>query len=218
MRVNPDNSFMRFMTGVFDTGVAYMLFLLCCVPVVTIGAAATALHSTLLAIANDTCSGVLRKFFCAFKDDFKLSTILWGIFALVGAIVVADVVICFGFEMKEVNQVLFSMRGITVFCVCLYTAMLVYTFAGVAKFEVTWKQALRNAIVFVMKFPLATLGILVTSGAILVCVWMTFIWGLPVIFVLQYLQTLILNSVFNKTLGIKKEKKQQSKEESAFYE
>ena len=47
---------------------------------------------------------------------------------------------------------------------------------------------------------------------------MTFIWGLPVIFVLQYLQTLILNSVFNKTLGIKKEKKQQSKEESAFYE
>lgn len=218
MRVNPDNSFMRFMTGVFDTVVAYMLFLLCCVPVFTIGAAATALHSTLLAIANDTCSGVLRKFFGAFKDDFKLSTILWGIFALVGAIVVADVVICFGFEMKEVNQVLFFMRGITVFCVCLYTAMLVYTFAGVAKFEVTWKQALRNAIVFVMKFPLATLGILVTSGAILVCVWMTFIWGLPVIFVLQYLQTLILNSVFNKTLGIKKEKKQQSKEESAFYE
>ena len=218
MRVNPDNSFMRFMTGVFDTVVAYMLFLVCCLPVFTIGAAATALHSTLLAIANDTCGGVLRKFFGTFKDDFKISTILWGIYALVGTIVVADVIICFGFEMKEVNQVLFFMRGITVFCVCLYTAMIVYTFAGVAKFEVTWKQALRNAIVFIMKFPLATLGILVTSAAILLSAWFGFIWALPVIFVLQYLQTLILNAVFNKTLGIKKEKKQKSKEESAFYE
>ena len=196
MRVNPDNSFMRFMTGVFDTVVAYMLFLVCCLPVFTIGAAATALHSTLLAIANDTCSGVLRKFFGTFKDDFKISTILWGLYALVGAIVVADVIICFGFEMKEVNQVLFFMRGITVFCVCLYTAM----------------------IVFVMKFPPATLGILVTSAAILLSAWFGFIWALPVIFVLQYLQTLILNAVFNKTLGIKKEKKQKSKEESAFYE
>lgn len=218
MRVNPDNPFMRFMTAVFDATVSYMLFLVCCLPVVTIGAATTALHSTMLAIANDTCGGVLRKFFDAFKEDFKLSTILWGIFALVGAIVVADVVICFGFEMEVVNHMLFFMRGITIFCVCLYTAMSVYTFAGVAKFEVSWKQALRNALVFAMKFPLATLGILVTSAAILVVAWMTLIWGLPVIIILQYLQTLILNAVFNKTLGIKKEKKQAGKEESAFYE
>ena len=218
MRVNPDNSFIRFMTAVFDVTVTYALFLLCCVPVFTIGAALTALHSTMLAIINDSTSGILRKFFGAFKDDFKLSTILWGIFVLVGAVVVADVVICFGYEMEAVNNVLFAMRGITVFCVALYSAMLVYTFAGVAKFEVTWKQALRNAIVFIMKYPPATFGILLTGAAILVSAWFGYIWALPLIILLQFLQCLILNGVFNNTLGIKKEKKKKSKEESVFYE
>ena len=72
--------------------VTYLLYIVCCLPVFTIGAATTALHATMLSIADDTCSGVLKKFFGAFKDDFKLSTVLWGIFAIVGAVVVADVI------------------------------------------------------------------------------------------------------------------------------
>ena len=217
MRINPDNIFVRVMTAVFDVAVTYLLYILCCLPVVTIGAATTALHTTMLSIADDTCGGVLRKFFGSFKDDFKVSTLLWLIFALVGAVVVADVIICFGFEMEAVNSMLYAMRGITIFCVALYTLMFVYTFAGVAKFEVTWKQALRNALLFLTKFPFSSLGILLLSAASVICLYLGLIWALPVVIILVYLQELILRHVFNKTLGIKREKTA-SREETQFYE
>ena len=218
MRINPDNSVIRVMSAIFDVAVTYLLYIVCCLPVFTIGAATTALHATMLSIAEDTCSGVLKKFFGAFKDDFKLSTGLWGIFAIAGEVVVADVIICVGFEMEQVNNVLYVMRGITVFCVVLYTLMLTYTFAGVAKFEVTWKQALRNALLFLVKFPLCSLGILVLNAAVAISLYLAFIWALPVVMVLVYLQELILLYVFNKTLGIKRERTVRKKEETQFYE
>ena len=100
----------------------------------------------------------------------------------------------------------------------LYTLMLTYTFAGVAQFEVTWKQALRNALLFLVMFPLCSLGILVLNAAVAISLYLAFIWALPVVMVLVYLQELILLYVFNKTLGIKRERTVRKKEETQFYE
>lgn len=205
MRIDPDNSFVHVMTAVFDVTIAYILYILCCMPVVTIGAATTALHTTLFSVADDTCGSVLRKFFGSFKENFKISSLLWLIFAAVGAVVVADVVICFGFDMAQESGILYAMRGITVSCVVFYTLMSHYTFAGVAKFKVTWKQALRNALLFLTKYPLRSLAIFLLTAAEAFCLYMGLIWALPVVIVLVYVQELILRSVFDKTLGIKRE-------------
>lgn len=217
MRINPDNPLIRIMTAIFDVTVTYLLYIICCLPVVTVGAATTAMHTTMLAIAEDACSGVLRKFFGSFKDNFKIASVLWLIFAVTGAVVVADVIICFGFEMASVNTMLYAMRGITVFCVALYTLMSIYAFAGLAKFEVTWKQALKNALIFTTKFPLCSLGLLILGGASLFCLYLGWIWALPVVILLTYLQELILSHIFNKTLGIKRGKMAR-KEEPQYYE
>ena len=48
--------------------------------------------------------------------------------------------------------------------------------------------------------------------------YLAFIWALPVVMVLVYLQELILLYVFNKTLGIKRERTVRKKEETQFYE
>lgn len=217
MRINPDNTFFHVMTAVFDVAATYILYILCCLPVITIGAATTALHATLFSVADNSCSGVLRKFFGSLKDDLKISSVLWLIFAVVGAVVVADVIICFGFDMEQENSMLYAMRGITLFCVALYTLMFHYTFAGVAKFEVTWKQALRNALLFITKSPFSSMGILLLSAASAISLYLGLIWALPVVMILVYLQELILRYVFDKTLGIKREKSV-CKEKPQFYE
>lgn len=206
MHINPDNSFFRVMNAVFDVALTYVLYLLCCLPVVTIGAATTALHATLLSVADDSCSGVLRKFFGSFQEDLKLSSMLWLIFAVAGAVVAADVYICFGFTMEQENGILYAMRGIAVFCVALYTLMFHYTFAGVAKFKVTWRQSLRNALLLIGKFPVHALGMLLLSAAAAISLYLGLIWALPVVMLLVYLQELILRNVFDKILGIKREK------------
>jgi hypothetical protein len=82
---------------------------------------------------------------------------------------------------------------------------------------VTWKQAMRNALLFMTKFPVSSLGILLLSAASAICLYLAFIWALPVVIILVYLQELILRHVFDKTLGIKREKAAR-KEESQFYE
>ena len=205
MRIDPDNSFVHVMTAVFDVTIAYILYILCCLPVVTIGAATTALHATLLSVMEDSCSGVLKKFFGAFRENFRISSILWLLFAAAGIVVAADIMICFGFDMEQENAMLYAMRGITVFCVVFYTLMSHYTFAGVAKFKVTWKQALRNALLFLTKYPLRSLAIFLLTAAEAFCLYMGLIWALPVVIVLVYVQELILRSVFDKTLGIKRE-------------
>lgn len=206
MRINLDNQFFRLMNAVFDVVVTYILYIICCLPVVTIGAATTALYATLLAVADDSCSGILRKFFGSFQDNFKISSVLWLFFAVAGAVVAVDVVICFGFNMEQENGMLYAMRGITIFCVLFYTMMFHYTFAGVAKFHVTWKQALRNALLFITKFPIKSFGICLLTAAAAFCLYMGLIWALPVAMILVYLQTLLLRSVFDKTLGINREK------------
>ena len=217
MHINPDNSFFRVMNAVFDIAFTYILYLFCCLPVITVGAATTALHATLLSVADDSCSGVLRKFFGAFKRDMKTASLLWLLFAVAGSVVAADVVICFGFEMEQAGSILYAMRGITIFCVFFYTLMFHYTFAGIAKFEVTWKQALRNALLFLTKFPIRSIGIFLLSAASAVSLYLGLIWALPVVMILVYLQTLLLRTVFDKTLGIKHEKLPR-RENAQFYE
>mgnify|MGYP002509239924 CR=1 FL=1 len=133
MRINLDNRIVHTLTCVFDTVLATFLFLVCCLPVFTAGASASAMYSTMIAVSRNSCSGVLRHFFGAFRDNFKQATMLLLPAVLVGAVVAGDIVVCFGFKM-ELTLILAVMRGLTVFCTGLYLALCAYTFAGIAVF------------------------------------------------------------------------------------
>ncbi len=74
---NLENPFLQFLTKVGDMILANFLFLLCCMPVVTVGAAMTALHKVTQDIATDSESGLLRTFFRAFRENFKQATTAW---------------------------------------------------------------------------------------------------------------------------------------------
>lgn len=196
MRINPDSSFVHITVAIFDSVVATFLFVLCCVPVLTIGASATAMHKVMQDIALGVNKGVLRPFFTAFKDNFKVATGVWLIALLVGAIVAADIVICFGFEMEQ-NIVLSIMQGLTIGCGLLYASVASYLFAGISHFHVTWKQAIRNAVVWMVKKPFNTIGLLIVNATILVSCFLAWMWAFPVVVLLLYVQAMILNSAFD---------------------
>ena len=126
MRINLNGPILSALTRVFDTIMATVLFLACCLPVATIGASFSAMYATMISIAGDGCSSVVRCFFGAFKENFKQATILWLLAALTGLLVAADITVCWGFEMAP-TMVLSVMRGLTVFCTALYAAMCMHT-------------------------------------------------------------------------------------------
>ena len=90
-----DNIVLVGMTKTFDCVVASFYFLICCIPIFTIGAALTAISGTMMAIHRNEYGGVTKKFFGLFKSEFKIATKAWGIMLLVGLVVVADVLVCF---------------------------------------------------------------------------------------------------------------------------
>lgn len=199
MQINLDGKLLGALTRIFDVIVATLLFALCCLPVVTIGASLSAVYATMLSIADDSCSGIFRRFFGAFRDNFKQATPLWLLDAVVGLVVIADIVVCWGFEM-EASLILAIMQGLTIFCTCLYLAVSIYLFAGIAVYHVTWKQALTNALQWTMKTLPATGGLVLLSIGMVASLFIFWYFAFPVIALGLYLQGKILLHVF----GLKK--------------
>lgn len=196
MRINLDNSILHALTCIFDVIVATVLFLVCCLPVVTIGASLSAMYATMIAITKDSYTGVFRTFFGAFRENFKQASFLWLLAALVGLVVAVDIMVCWGFDM-EAGLMLSAMQGLTVFCTALYAAISVYVFSGIAVYHVTWKQAISNAFYWTMNKLPATLGLLLLCAAMAVSVAVLWFFAFPVIALCLYLQAVLLGKALD---------------------
>ena len=63
---------------------------LLCIPLVTAGAAFTALHYCALKIYRDQEVSITKQYFHSFKENFKQATIIWVIFLFFAALVTMD--------------------------------------------------------------------------------------------------------------------------------
>ena len=71
MRLNPDNGFFRFLSLVSDLLMLNVLFIITCLPIVTIGPALTALYSVSLDMIRKRYPTISSSYFKAFKKHFK---------------------------------------------------------------------------------------------------------------------------------------------------
>lgn len=86
-----DSPLMRFLTLVTNLVCLNMLWLLCCLPVVTAGAATTAMYYVVFQYINKQDDAVIKPFFSAFKDNFRQVTPVWILNLLIGAALAAEV-------------------------------------------------------------------------------------------------------------------------------
>ena len=113
-----------------------ILTLVCCMPIITAGAAMTALHYSALKIARNEECYITKDYFKSFKENFKQATIIWVIQVFIFLVLVGDFYII---EKAEVNlgskmQLLLMVVAIMV----LFTSMFIYPV--LAKFENTILQ------------------------------------------------------------------------------
>ena len=67
-----------------------LLWFVCSLPVVTIGAATTALYYTSLKVIRGEESSLTQQFFHSFRENFKQATVLWLIMAGIGLFLAGD--------------------------------------------------------------------------------------------------------------------------------
>ena len=87
---NMDSPIMRFLSRVCDLIILNLLTIVCCIPVFTAGASITALFSVTLKMVKGEESYIVRGFFKGFKENFKQSTIIWLIIAVLGFFLFMD--------------------------------------------------------------------------------------------------------------------------------
>jgi uncharacterized membrane protein YesL len=134
---------MQLLTRVGDLIIVNALYLVCCVPIVTIGAATAALHKVAQAIVYDTDNGIFKTFFRAFRENFKKGTLLWLL--LLGCAAVLAVLF---YLMVLVENTILRMVALIMFCVLFFLVYIaaIYAFPLTAYFENTISATIRNAI------------------------------------------------------------------------
>ena len=74
---NLDNPIWRFMGKLVDVFILTLLWAVCCIPIITIGPASTAVYYVTLKLVRDEESYTVRSFFKSFKENFKQGLGIW---------------------------------------------------------------------------------------------------------------------------------------------
>ena len=140
--LNIDSPFMQVMNKVADLMILNLLTVVCMIPLVTTGAALTAMHYQVLKIVRDEECYIVKGYFKAFKENFIQSTAIWLILLLVGLLLGGDFYIMYASE-TEFHVIFRAVLGaIAIFA--LFT--LVYVFPIQAKFANTVFRTIKNAL------------------------------------------------------------------------
>lgn len=126
-----------------------VLYLLCSLPVITIGASTTALYYVTLKMVKDEEGYIFKSFFKAFLQNFRQATLIWLIFLPVGAILLLDYLIING-TLLDVSAMPDSFRKVLLILLLvvgfLYFFTLRYVFPILARFENTIGNTIKNAL------------------------------------------------------------------------
>ncbi len=198
---NYDNPVWRFIGKFFDLMILNVLWLICSIPIFTIGASTTAVYYVTLKLVRDEDGATVKSFFKSFKENFRQSTIIWLIMLAVGAII--------GFDLYFFIKLYTTVSHFRTFMVVLfgalaiiYMAIFLYVFPIQARFYNPIKKTLFNAFFMSIRHLLQTIGIIAIDVGIVVLVMsvpmlfpLLMLFGLPL---LAFVNSYVFASIFAK--------------------
>ena len=135
-------STIRFFHDLFDLLVVNCLWLLCCLPVITIGPAACGMYTVTLKLAREEPVNPLKDFLRGMKRNFKAGVLLELIVAVLLAFTAGD--LWFAQLQTGWLQTLYLVLGLVTGMACM--VIIGYAFPLQAMFEAPLKRQLLNAL------------------------------------------------------------------------
>lgn len=141
MKFTPDSKFMILCGKIVDLVRINLLWLLCCLPVFTIGASTTAMLTALYAFrAEEPCGS--KVFFRAFRHSFGRATVLWLLILFFGAMLALDYTIvaymAFPGRMAVIALILFVALALVLVCGLIFPLL--------SQFPGTIRETVINAV------------------------------------------------------------------------
>lgn len=196
---HPDSKLMRLMMLVTNLACLNLLWFVSCIPVVTAGAATTAMYSVLLGYSANRDDAVLKPFFKAFRDNFRQVTPVWLLHIPVIAALGAGV---FYMTLGVENWV----KMIFAVVLFIYIAATSYLYPIFARYQTSRKAAIFNSFALSLRHLLSsvcvvTLNLLPLALAVVFpeLFWKTIlVWTLIGFSLIAYLNLKILLPIFKK--------------------
>ena len=174
---------MQFLSRLVDMAVLNLMTIACMIPVVTAGAAITAMNNVLIHLVRKDETYVWKMFIASFKQNLKQGIGLGLLFTAIFAFAGLELMMLHSVDAKSSTM---FMIIITVICLCV-VAIGIYTFALLSRYENTVRGTLINAVSLALGHIPRTLGML----AVLVA-WAAILWLLHGIFLLVLLYGLTI--------------------------
>ena len=155
---NSDGWFARIFGTIGDIIVVNILFIICSIPIFTIGASMSAMYYTLLKKQRTgETGGIIKLFFKGFKDNFKKSTIAWLLFMLIAFVFSLDFNL-FGKGGPQENKLMYYTSVIFFILICFIA---IYLFPVISAFENTLKNLILQSIYMAAKNFIFTIIIMI---------------------------------------------------------
>lgn len=202
---DPDSPIMSFLARVADLVILNVLWLLCCLPVVTAGASTTAMYHVARHLQEESISSVTRDFFRSFKSDFRQATPVYLLLLIPTAAVVMNAWIL---SAQSSDVVPVYVRAIWMVSALMLTFVVSFVYPVMAYFDDTvWKTLRTAAVLAVAKLPRTVLiSAINLLPIIMLFVSLPFFLRSSIFWLLiggsltAYLNMLILRPVFKKII------------------
>ena len=194
-----------------------LLWFVCSLPIVTIGASTTALYYASLKLVREEDSSLTRQCFRAFRENFKQATVLWLILLGVGLFLGADGYILYHLRLSAAGPlaVMWTLiLAVVIAASVVYVIVLLYVFPLLASVCNTNRAMLKNAFLIGTHYLFATILIFAVHFAMF---FVVVAWFTPLIVFGEGLCALIsawlLNSILIASSGTPEDRKAEEPKE-----
>lgn len=157
----PDNPVIRFLSCFCDLMLTNALFIICSIPVVTIGASVTAMYHVMFQLQAGTESYIHKMFFDAFKSNFRQASCIWIPFLLLTAFFTGDLYIIYHVIDASFSFIQFPVWFLLIMTFCIQ----LYAFPILARFDSGMRRLLLNSVLLsIGNFPTTVFFTVVPVG------------------------------------------------------
>ena len=196
---NLDNPIYRFFSRLVDLVILTVLWIICSIPIFTIGASTTALYYTSINSISREDGYIAKMFFRSFGRNFRQATAIWGIMFLLGAILGGDVYCWFTLFNNTGAGYTQVMLVVSLILFFIYLMGLIYVFPVLSKFDNTVKATIKNAYLLSIKHLDKTILIMIVPGIVVAGILLTNVYWLPFILLFMGLIAFIQAYIFKNT-------------------
>lgn len=198
MKFNTESNFFKFL-GTFGRFVYLnVVFVITCIPIITIGTSVTALYSTMFKYINEEDNSFVPNFLKAFKSTFKVSTIYYLLSLIFAGIIIFNI----QFWYKLNNGWSMIVLGLVILLFIAFLLTLIYLFPLLARYTQTGRQVIQNAFLLSIANFIITLAIIAITIASLALTYFTAsfraIFAIFGIAFVVYCKSLLLMKAFQK--------------------